>query len=455
VPRPVFRPAPRRSRRARALILGTLGASAIAVAGCRAVPQAFGPSPRAARTNAASVFSAFAARFTDVHRSPKFHAARGKLGKYALVPSKIFGDTSVWTSAPSPDSRQLVLTGSLDAKGYRFAEHPNAALPQRTGDSRHTMRLRRLGESEFEWTTGVDHAIGQMRAADIENVFGALLASAEGRGEQALRADYRTAFPRASAALGRLVSLDSLRTTPRPDGSTTIDMVATLHPGRVKAAFPALAEYLDKYVGPARYRFTLRDASGARWFDMGAANKRLVFRMRSKNGHLAPLDGGPARPMPDSLQLVGEMYAKFGWFTVGVSDLRGDFTVVRSPTERAWSLRFRREPEWHLPLASKHLIRSPLRRPFERGGTTVRVGVRDGGPETLLTRTARGAVKESAILRFFNSLSSTAMGDFAGKAEEEENRFTAQLFAALRDDVLALPLGGTESAPAATLGAAP
>jgi len=177
--------------------------------------------------------------------------------------------------------------------------------------------------------------------------------------------------------------------------------------------------------------------------------------MRSKNGHLAPLDGGPARPMPDSLQLVGEMYAKFGWFTVGVSDLRGDFTVVRSPTERAWSLRFRREPEWHLPLASKHLIRSPLRRPFERGGTTVRVGVRDGGPETLLTRTARGAVKESAILRFFNSLSSTAMGDFAGKAEEEENRFTAQLFAALRDDVLALPLGGTESAPAATLGAAP
>ena len=419
------------------------------------MPQAFGPSPAAARSGAASFFNAFAARFTDVYRSAKFSSARVKLGKNALVPSKIFADTGVWTSAPAHDARQLLVTGTLTGQGYLFAERPNAALPERTGDSRHLMRLRRLSENEYEWTTGVDHAVGRMRAADVEAVFGALLASAEGRDERAIRADYRAAFPRTTASLGRLVTLDSLRTTRRADGSTGIDMVASIHPDRVRATFPALAQYLDKYVGPARYRFTLRDASGARWFDMGAANKRLVFRMRAKDGRLAPLDGGPLRPMPDSLQLVAEMYAKVLFFTVGVSDLRGDFVVVRSPTERAWSMRFRREPDWHLPLASKHLIRSPLRRPFERGGSTLRLGVRDGGRETLVTRATHGAVKESAILRFFNSLSSTAMGDYAGKTEEEENRFTAQLFAALRDDVLALPLGEAAPVPASAYGAEP
>jgi hypothetical protein len=47
-------------------------------------------------------------------------------------------------------------------------------------------------------------------------------------------------------------------------------------------------------------------------------------------------------------------------------------------------------------------------------------------------------VQESAILRFLNRLSGTAMGDFVGKAEVEENRFSAEVFNAMRLDARAL-----------------
>jgi hypothetical protein len=106
-------------------------------------------------------------------------------------------------------------------------------------------------------------------------------------------------------------------------------------------------------------------------------------------------------------------------------------------------MRFRREPDWHLPLATRYLIRASLRRPFEDGGATVRIALRDSlGAQTLVTRRTTGAVKESAVLRFLGGLGSSAMSDFAGKAEAQENRFTAELFNAMRDDLRALPIAG-------------
>ena len=47
-------------------------------------------------------------------------------------------------------------------------------------------------------------------------------------------------------------------------------------------------------------------------------------------------------------------------------------------------------------------------------------------------------MQESAILRFLNRVSGTAMGDFVGKAETEENRFSADAFNAMRADARAL-----------------
>ena len=47
-------------------------------------------------------------------------------------------------------------------------------------------------------------------------------------------------------------------------------------------------------------------------------------------------------------------------------------------------------------------------------------------------------VEESAIVRWLGGLGASAMGDFAGRAEAEENRFTAEALQALRADVRAM-----------------
>jgi hypothetical protein len=140
--------------------------------------------------------------------------------------------------------------------------------------------------------------------------------------------------------------------------------------------------------------------------------------------------------MPERLELRADAFAKVMIFTVGATNVVGDFSFVRAPRERGWLVRLNREPEWHLPLAVRHFIRAPLRRPFEGGGTVLRITVRDSADaQTQLTRDLRTTVKESAIVRWMGSLGFTAMSDYAGKTEEEENRFLADAFDALRLDL--------------------
>lgn len=422
-------------------MVATIGALVAGAAGCRAIAPAFGPSPAAARANGEAFFGAVADRFTRVQRAPKFESGRMRLGRYAMSPSKIWGDTGIWTSSGVDSSRTLVVGGALQGGRYLFTPLPEAGLPRRTGDSRHVIRLRMRGDGEYEWSTSVEHAVGEARAAEIAGVVTALLAAAEGRADRELRADYREAFPRTTAALGRLLTLDTLRTQHHADGSTTVSLGASLHPERLRATMPALAAYVEKYLVPARYHLVLADPQGGRWLDAVARNKVLTLRVRTRDGALLPLEG-PARPMPEHLELRADAFAKVMIFTVGVTNLVADFSFVRGPRERGWVMRWEREPEWHLPLAVRHLIRAPLRRPFERGGSVLRITVRDsGGAQTQLTRHARTTVKESAILRWMGSLGFTAMRDYAGKTEEEENRFLAEAFDALRLDLRALLAG--------------
>lgn len=375
-----------------------------------------------------------------MQRDPKFAAARPKLGRYALTPSKIFGDTAVWTLR-GPNDRTLILGAGYAGGRYGMAATPALPTLTRPGDARHLIRLQRLpADDAFVWTTDVDFAVGRMTAADAASVVGSLLRAAEGRSGAALRADYRGAFPRTATAMGRLFSIDTIRTTPDAGGATTVELAMSLHPERLRAAsFPAFASYVDKYVAPARYRLTVTDRAGTRYFTTAAARNRLTLRARVKDGRLVSFDG-PPRPMPDvGLLLRSEAYAKFGIFTVGASDLVSDLTIVRGPTERGWLLRFNREPEWHLPLAAAALLRSPLRRPFADGGATLRLTVRDrAGAPTVIARHTRTVVQESAVLRFLGSLGSTALNDFAGKSEEEENRFWADAFLAMRADAAAI-----------------
>jgi hypothetical protein len=142
--------------------------------------------------------------------------------------------------------------------------------------------------------------------------------------------------------------------------------------------------------------------------------------------------------MPDSLQLSVDFSAKFMIFRVGVSSLVSDFAFIRSDDERGWMMHFRHEPDWHFPLAVNNLIRTSLRHPFSGEGITVRIAVRDrGGAQTLLSRQAGVSVQESAIVRWLGGLGNSAMSDFAGRAEVEENRYVYEVLTALRGDFVA------------------
>jgi hypothetical protein len=410
---------------------------------CRATPPAFGTTASDASQNATDFFGGVANRFTSVTRTPKFAAARGKLARHALSPSSILNDTSVWTSVVG-NSRTLTATGRLVGEHYVFDATANAVPPTRPGDTWHSMRLSRLpGQDEYRWDTGVDMAVGDVRPSELHAVWSSLLATVGRHPPPMLRAEYRAAFPRTTRVMGVLASLDSLRTSRQADGSTTVSLVVSLHPERVRAAgSPAFARYLEKYVQPARYSMVFADQQGGRWLVATARDNRLEFQLRTRDGRLLPLNG-PARPMPARLRLDASFFVKFSIFTVGVSELVADVAVLGDARERGWDFRFRKEPRWHLPLATRHFIRSALRRPFEGEGAHFRLSAlraEEDGPTLIVRRTAID-VKESALVRWLGGLGSGAMSDFAGQAEAEENRFAEDVFRALAADCAAL-LGG-------------
>lgn len=406
---------------------------------CRSVTLAYGADGATARANADAFASAIEQRFTNVARAPKFSNARLRLGRYALAPSKLVNDSALWTSARATRvglERDLELYASLTDGRYTFVARPRVPSPVRVGDERHVIRLSSLGGDDWRWATEVDHAIGGLPPARMNDIARVLFASAE-RPSATVRNDYRTAFPRTAQALGRLFTIDSLNTQPQSDGSTLVTMHLLTTSDGLKAGFPAFAKYIDSYIAPARYRFRLTDRSGAEWFDAQGAKSRTILRFRSRGGELRPLAGADRR-MPDSLLLHVDALAKIGFFTVGVTSMRGDFVHVATGTERAWAMRFTQDPKWHLPLIAERLLRSPLERPFEGTGVAFRIGVRTG-PDgvTLLGRSFDVAVRESAIMRFLGNLGFTAMSDYAGAVEEQENRFIAEAFRAMRADIRA------------------
>jgi hypothetical protein len=160
--------------------------------------------------------------------------------------------------------------------------------------------------------------------------------------------------------------------------------------------------------------------------------------VRTKDGHFAPFEGA-ARRMPENLTIQMDMSMKILIFTVGWTEMMGDFEVINTPHERGWSMRFAKEPNWTLPPTVGYLLKAPLRRPFQDPGIPIRISVRDTpGSQTILNRRLSLVVQESGILRFLNRLSGTAVGDFLGPSEREANRFNADAFRALRLDVAAI-----------------
>jgi hypothetical protein len=406
------------------------------------MPETLGHDRRAARANADALFGGLATRFDNVQRAPKFYQARSKLGRYALSPSGVYGDTSVWTAVGRDSTRTLTLLGTHTPTGYLFAPYASVAIPNAIGDARHVIRLHRRGESEYDWDTAVDHAIGSVASREIAAALTAFVSAPQQAAGTSLRSGNQALFPHTSRVLGELFSLDTVRALPVGDGSTSVLVRFHMDPDRIAKTRPNFSKYLDKYVSPARYRLRLQDGRGATWLDASGSDNVFSISYRVRDGQLLALTG-VARPLPDTLQVAVDFSAKFMIFRVGVSRLIGDFAFIRSDEERGWAMHFRHEPDWHFPLAVNTLIRTSLRHPFEGEGISLRIAVRDRpGSQSLLSRHASVSVQEGAIVRWLGGLGNSAMSDFAGRAEAEENRYVFEVVSALRADfVAALSVG--------------
>jgi hypothetical protein len=413
-------------------------ASLAPLAGCRQVAPAFGPNLPAARQNAEEFFYSVGSRFTNIQRPPRIIHARSQFGHYALTPSGIYNDTSVWLSVGADSARLFGDEGHFSYDRYIVNAKLSTTTPDAVAESREIVRLRKLSDNEYEWFTNVDVALGHMPAKTIADVLAAALQSGEGKSPAAIRADYTTSFPRTVAALGRLYTLDTLNATTDAEGATTYELAIRLTPEILKATMPHYSAYIDKYISKGKYRVTLSDKTGVHWFEAWAGNRYTHFKVRSKGGHFAPLEG-PVRQMPEALTIQSDMSMKILVFTVGWSEMIGEFEIINTPHERGWSMRFAKEPNWTLPPTVGYLLKASLRRPFQGEGIPIRISIKDTpGSQTLLNRRLALTVQESAILRFLNRLSGTAVGDFLGPSEREANRFNADAFRALRIDVAAL-----------------
>jgi hypothetical protein len=355
--------------------------------------------------------------------------------QYALTPSEIYSDTSVWTVYGPDNYRTLFGNANFTNGRYTFNNTVTDEPVQTLGEGRHIMRLRKLNNDDYDWFTGVDFAAGTITANDFANVITRWIAASEGHNEAALRAGYRAAFPRTTSALGKLYSLDTLVSTPDGDGANKLYMVIHITPDGIRQDYPAYAAYMAKYADKVKLHFTLADSHGAKWLDVTSRDGYITLRMRSHDGHFAPLEGA-VRPIPDTLTMQVDLTAKIKIFTVGVEHMSGEWVNLHSDHERGWAMRFTHEPSWVLPPVVGYLIKSPLRRPFEGNGTLFRFTVRDDpGHQTVMSRRGSTTVRESGILRFLGKLGGSAMGEFVSSAEEQENAFNVVIYSAMRSDI--------------------
>lgn len=413
--------------------LAPLLALTLALGACRPGLDALGPTDAERARNAGQLFAALTDRFNSVHRAPRYATARARISKAWLNPGSVYRDTAVWMARGADSTVLFQGFGRFLPFGYVLQERNPLPPVVALADARHLIALKPTPERDWEWNAGVDFAIGTIKADQFARMITALLVMGEGKGDKELKAELFRGIPATAAAAKQLWDLDSLRAAPLADGSSMMLLQSSTHPERIAATLPGFSTFVKRYLVGTTWRLHLRDKQGATWFVLDGAKGVTQLRWRVKHGELLPFEG-PARPMPDDMELEIESRTKVGMFTVGLSNLVTDFTFVHTATERGWNIHVNRPPKWHLPLGVARLIDGSLKRPFVGEGSTFRIVIRDSenGPTTI-SRSTRGFVKESAIVRWMGALSGTVAGEF-GATEQEEARFLTQLFGGMKKD---------------------
>lgn len=407
----------------------------LALAACRAPVVALG-APSASDQLLASL----AARFGLHNRDARLDALRPRFAKSALVPSKLFHDNSAWT-ATSGDARTLVLAGHGTPGHYSLIVAGDAPPPLQPADYRRVMRLTHVGDDDYAWNVRDELAVGTVTGNQLGAALTALFAAAERGGDSAgLRAALHHDLPRTTAALGRAVSLDTLRLAPNRDGGTDVHLAGAIHADRLTNTFPRLAHYLSHYVSPTGGEILVFDDANRPWWDAAKRGDTWSLDLRVANGNLAPLRGPPDR-MPDRLRVRIDAATKTFIFHVGLANLIGDIAVARAPNEHAFTATFRKEPDWQLPPLVETMLKAPLQRPFQGSGASLTFDIRDGEGQdapSIIFREYDLTVRESRIMRWLGGLGDAAVEDFRTGAEAEFDRFAGETLSALRADVAQL-----------------
>ncbi len=411
-------------------------ALALAHASCQPAARelAAGPAGTAA---ASTLVEALALRFGETGREPEFDALRPKLARAALVPSWVFDDGSAWPRK-GDGWREAEFAGYGAAGGYRIGVRAEAPEPVAPGQYRGRLRLEKIAGGRFEWSVREELAVGALRPAELAAALDSLLWGAEAYDETTARAAIAAAFPRASAKLGLLLSLDTLALGRDAQGATSLRVAVRLTPAGLRAFAPRYAAFVEKYLTPIRTRVVVADAAGATWWTLDGERNLWTLRLRVRGGSLVPLEGDAERRMPEALRVTSDYATRMGRFGIAARGLVADVALTRTPVEKGFVAHFRRKPDWDLPFLVEPLLGGPLSYPFDGPGSEAGWAARETPSGTRFVRHYRTRVRETFILRWLGGMTSRALSEFRSGAEREADRYHGECLLAVRDDLVEL-----------------
>jgi hypothetical protein len=418
------------------LRLGLALALALSSAACQEPARRLASGPGGA-AGALSLVEALALRFGEASREPAFDALRPKLARAALVPSWIWDDVTAWPRQ-GEGFRAVEFAGYRSESEYRFGVRPKAPEAAAVGQYRGQLRLDKLKGGRFEWTVREELAVGALAPAELAAALDALLLGAEAKDEAAARATIASAFPRASAKLGLLLSLEQLSLARDGHGAQSLALAVRLNPAGLRATAPRYAAFLGKYLTPIRARVVAADATGATWWTLEGERNLWTLRLRARGGSLVPLQGDAERRLPEHLRVTTDYATRMGRFALAARGLVAEVVLTRTPVEKGFVAHFRQKPEWDLPFLVESLLGGPLSYPFEGPGSEAGWAAVVTPSGTRLVRHYRARVGENFVLRWLGGMTNRALGEFRAGAEREADRYHGECLLAVRDDLVEL-----------------